>query len=166
MNCWLLRPIVNLPDAEYSRLTIVDPFLKRLFRKDKGGILDVKLLTATGKVINVEVQVLRFAAIRKRILYYHSKLLWEQLRGGDAYGRIQQVICVVICNHLLPEEAGGGFPSGLPGGEAAWREEGRAGRYLRSFSLRDDVTGESFTDLIKVITIELPRVPEEADQSP
>jgi hypothetical protein len=30
-----LRPIVNLPEDEYSRLTIVDPHLKRLFKKDK-----------------------------------------------------------------------------------------------------------------------------------
>jgi predicted transposase/invertase (TIGR01784 family) len=117
----------------------------------------VKLLTATGKVINVEVQVLRFAAIRKRILYYLSKLLWEQLRRGDAYGQIRQVIGVIICNHVLPDE----------GGEAgALKEAALAGRYLRSFSFRDDVTGESFTDLVKVITIELPKVPEEADQSP
>ncbi|MDR1909017.1 MAG: hypothetical protein LBQ35_03795 [Spirochaetaceae bacterium] len=47
--------------------------------------------------------------------------------------------------------------SGEPGGGPP------DGRYLRTFSLREDLSGETFTDLIKVVTIELPKVPAEAD---
>ncbi|MDR3161862.1 MAG: Rpn family recombination-promoting nuclease/putative transposase [Spirochaetaceae bacterium] len=157
----LLRPIVNLPEAEYDRLTIVDPFLRRLFRKDKQGILDVKVLTKSGKIINVEVQICTHADLRKRILYYLSKLLWEQLRRGDDYGRIQQVIGVIICDHVIPEEAGETpdvlFP-GRPAGE-------KTDPYINTYTFRSDFNGKRFTNLIKIITIELPKVPKEPDQS-
>ncbi|MDR0387856.1 MAG: Rpn family recombination-promoting nuclease/putative transposase [Treponema sp.] len=155
-----LRPVVNLPDDEYTRLTIVDLHLGRLFKKDKQGILDVKALTRTGKVINIEVQVCRFVAIRKRILYYLAKLIGEQLGRGDGYERIQQVIIVLICDHIIfdePEPAEGGrIPS--------VRKSGRMGRYMNSFLLRNDTNRKIFTDLIKIITIELPKVPEMTDR--
>ncbi|MDR2071581.1 MAG: Rpn family recombination-promoting nuclease/putative transposase [Treponema sp.] len=102
-----LRAVVNLPDEEFTRLTILDPHLKRQFQKDKQGILDIRVLTKSGKVISVEVQVCLFAAIRKRILYYLAKLIWEQMRRGDDYKRIQQVIIILICDHIIFEEAEG-----------------------------------------------------------
>jgi hypothetical protein len=153
-----LRPIVRLPDEEFSRLSLVDPFLKRLFKKDKQGVLDVKVLTTSGKVINVEVQVGHFTAIRNRILYYLAKLIWEQLRSGDHYDRIQQVIILLICDQLIPGEPG---LSGLTVPDsAAGTSRGRGG-YLNSFVLREEGGGEIFTHLIKIITLELPKVPRE-----
>jgi hypothetical protein len=157
----LLRPIVKLPEAEYDRLTIVDPFLRRLFRKDKQGILDVKVLTKSGKVINVEVQICKHTDLRKRILYYLSKLLWEQLRRGDDYGKIQQVIGVIICDHVIPEEEGETPELLFPGSLTAEEK----GSYITSYTFRSDFNGKRFTDLIKIITIELPKVPEAPDQS-
>ncbi|MDR1637165.1 MAG: Rpn family recombination-promoting nuclease/putative transposase, partial [Treponema sp.] len=159
-----LMPIARLPAEEYSRLTIVDPYLRRLFKKDKQGILDVKVLTKSGKVINVEVQVCRFAAIRKRILYYLARLIGEQLRRGDKYERIQQTIVVIICDHLIPGEPGQaeepGYLSGMVSGDG---RPGGKERYLNSFSIRNDEDGETFTELVKIITIELPKVPRKRD---
>jgi predicted transposase/invertase (TIGR01784 family) len=145
-----LWPIVNLPEEEYSRLTIVDPHLKRLFKKDKQGILDVKVLTKSGKVINVEVQVCPLLAIRERVLYYLAKMIWEQVRQGDEYDRIRQVIIVLICDHEIRDE-----PEALNGP--------KTGGYLNNFTLRNDINGKVFTNLIKIITIELPKVPKETD---
>jgi predicted transposase/invertase (TIGR01784 family) len=159
-------PIAGLPDEEYSRLSIVDPYLRRLFKKDKQGILDVKVLTKSGKVINVEVQVCRFAAIRKRILYYLARLIGEQLRRGDKYDRIQQTIIVIICDHLIPGEPGQAedpdFPSGMISEDTGL---GGKDRYINSFSMRNDADGETFTNLIKIITIELPKVPRKTDRN-
>jgi predicted transposase/invertase (TIGR01784 family) len=149
----LLIPIVGLPKEEFRDLTIMNPLLNRFFRKDKQGILDIKVHTTSGKVINVEVQVCRFAAIRKRLLFYASKLLWEQIKQGEDYDTIRQVISVVICDHLLPDE---GEKEG--GGEAPGRN------YLNVYTFRNERDGKQFTDLIKIITIELPKVPNEPDQ--
>jgi predicted transposase/invertase (TIGR01784 family) len=160
-----LRPVVNLPEDEYSRLIIVDPHLKRLFKKDKQGILDVKVLTKSGKVINIEVQVCPLFAIRKRIIYYLSKLIWEQVRQGDGYDCIQQAIIVLICDHEIrdePEQTEGGGPLDKPSLNGP--KTGKTERYLNSFTLRNDITGKVFTNLIKIITIELPKVPKETDK--
>jgi hypothetical protein len=167
-----LKPVTQLPDGEYCRLTIVDPFLRRLFKRDKQGVLDIKALTTSGKIINVEVQICRFAAIRQRVLYYLAKLITEQMRRGDGYDRIQQVILILICDHVIIEDdiidtiiPG---PSGLPSGGLLPEYKPQITqiktRYMNSFSLRNDADGKSFTNLIKIITIELPKVPRETDR--
>jgi predicted transposase/invertase (TIGR01784 family) len=162
----LLRPILKLPEEEYRRLTIVDPFLRRFFRKDKQGILDIKTHTASGKIIDIEVQISPFAAFRKRILFYLTRLVWEQLKRGDDYTNIQQVIGIFICDHLLPDEPELGadtlFPAGIAPGEITPIGEGA---YMNEYSFRNGLNGKLFTNLIKIITIELPKVPPEADMS-
>ena len=56
-----LMAVLDLPESEYDRITLVDPHLKQMFPGDKLGILDVKLHTKTGKVIDIEIQVLNVA---------------------------------------------------------------------------------------------------------
>ncbi|AEF86006.1 conserved hypothetical protein [Treponema primitia ZAS-2] len=142
----LLKAIlVDISPEEFGKLTIVDPFLKRIWRKDKLGILDIRLTTATGKVINVEVQVNRYKSMVKRIIYYLAKLLIEQMKSGFNYEKINQTICVVIVDHILcPEEE----------------------HYLNFYDLRNPLTGRPFTDLLKVVIIELPKVPKADDGQP
>jgi predicted transposase/invertase (TIGR01784 family) len=52
-----LKAALDLPDREFDRLTIIDPHLKRESVAEKAGILDVKVHTTSGIVINVEIQV-------------------------------------------------------------------------------------------------------------
>ncbi|GHT95158.1 hypothetical protein FACS1894141_3230 [Spirochaetia bacterium] len=138
----LLKAIPVLPEEEFDRLMIVDPFLKRLWKRDKLGILDIKVNTHSGKVIQIEVQVQQFRSLRSRIVYYLSRMLTEQMKTGYDYEQIQQTISVVICDHvLLPEETA----------------------YLNTYELRNIQSGKRFTDLIKVIILELPKVPREDD---
>jgi predicted transposase/invertase (TIGR01784 family) len=141
----LLKPILDLPPEDYDKLTIVDPFLKRLFRRDKLGVLDVKLTTKTGRIINVEIQVKPFSTLRQRIIYYLAKLLVEQLKSGFAYGKLAETVCVVICDHvLIPEEKG----------------------FLNIYGLRNTKSDNVFTKLLKLYIIELPKLPKDDDGSP
>ncbi len=92
--------------------------------------------------MNIEVQVERYKFFIQRIIYYLAKMLVEQMKAGFNYGRINQTICVVIANHILcPEEE----------------------HYLNSYDLRNPITGRLFTDLLKVVILELPKVPETDD---
>ncbi|GHV83817.1 hypothetical protein AGMMS50212_11570 [Spirochaetia bacterium] len=138
----LLKTILDLPHEEYAGLKIVDPFLKRLWKNDKMGILDVKVLTKSEKVINVELQVEFLSVMRKRVVYYLAKLIAEQIKSGFDYDKIQETICIVICNHSL------GFASP---------------DYLNTWTMNNKKDGEQFTDLMKIVTIELSKVPEEDD---
>ncbi|GHU64507.1 hypothetical protein FACS189447_01470 [Spirochaetia bacterium] len=141
----LLKPILDLPPDDYDKLTIVDPFLKRLFSRDKLGILDVKVTTKTGRILNVEIQVKPFSTMRQRIIYYLAKLLVEQLKSGFNYGKLVETVCVVICDHeLVPEEKS----------------------FLNIYGLRNTKSGNPFTNLLKLYIIELPKLPREDDGSP
>jgi predicted transposase/invertase (TIGR01784 family) len=76
------------------------------------------------------------------MVYYLSKLIAEQIRRGQRYEKLCPVYCVAICGFTI-----------LPGDT----------RYIHRFSLREEVSGEVFTDLQNMIIIELPKVPEKDD---
>ncbi|GHU66745.1 hypothetical protein FACS189447_08170 [Spirochaetia bacterium] len=140
-----LKTILHIPEEEYDHLTIVNPFLKRLWKKDKLGIVDIKVHTKSKRVINVEMQVSYSSEMRKRIVFYGAKLLGEQMKRGYNYDEIHQVISIVICDHAL-----------IPGEPS----------YLNTWEIRNGRTGEQFTELIKIITIELPKLPIEYGGQP
>jgi predicted transposase/invertase (TIGR01784 family) len=137
-----LKSVLTLPDDEYDYLTIVDPHLKPETVTQKLGILDVKVHTSSGKVIDVEIQVDHFPEMPGRVTFYTAKMLTEQIRRGDEYEELCQTVCILITGHiLLPDEAD----------------------YLNEFSLRNKKSGKEFTDAIKIITIELPKLPQQDD---
>ena len=53
----LLKSFVDLPEGEYE-LTFTDPYLKPEFEEDKMGILDVRVKTTSGQIINIEMSLL------------------------------------------------------------------------------------------------------------
>jgi predicted transposase/invertase (TIGR01784 family) len=138
----LLKPALGIPPEEYGTLTIVDPFLKRLWKKDKQGILDIRLTTKTGRIVNVEVQVEPHKAMLQRIIYYHAKMITEQMKSGFEYGKIRQTISVIITGYVL-----------LPGEP----------HYMNTYELRNSQTGSLFTDIQKFVILELPKLPEKDD---
>jgi predicted transposase/invertase (TIGR01784 family) len=105
-------------------------------------ILDVKVHTTSGRVINVEIQVEPSPDVRKRVMYYSAGMLREQIRKGEDYRDISQVICIIITDYVLaPQEKD----------------------YFNGISMRYDKSGNEFTDVQKFITLELPKVPEHDD---
>ena len=53
----MLKSFVSLPDEDFE-LVFLDTYLKPEHEEDKMGILDVKVSTKTGKIIDIEIQVL------------------------------------------------------------------------------------------------------------
>jgi predicted transposase/invertase (TIGR01784 family) len=100
-----LKSALNLGEKEYSEITVIDPHLGREYDGDKWGILDIKLKTASGKIVNVEIQVLPLPEMRSRISYYQAKMLTGQISEGEKYGVLEQAICVVIVNFPLIHES-------------------------------------------------------------
>jgi predicted transposase/invertase (TIGR01784 family) len=136
-----LKTLLDIPEDEYDQLTVVSPILKRFFKKDKMGVVDLKLTTKSGKIVHIELQVEKRANMRNRVLYYTARLIGDQLRFGDDYNKLQQVVSIVICNHVLLDE-----------------EEA----YTSSYELRNQ-KNRSFTDLVKVVILELPKLSEAVD---
>ncbi|MGL6227636.1 MAG: Rpn family recombination-promoting nuclease/putative transposase [Culicoidibacterales bacterium] len=70
--------------------------LKKVTADDKYGILDVLATTEQGTLVNIEIQVRDEKHFEKRMMYYWSKLCWEQLNEGDSYAKIKKVISIAI----------------------------------------------------------------------
>jgi len=138
----LLKAFVDLPQEEYE-LTFMDTHLKPEFGEDKLGILDVKVKTASGQIINIEIQVEPQDYIAKRLSYYKSKMITEQIGKGDEYEQIHRVICVCITSKPL-------FPG--------------VSEYLNRFRFCNMDNGLCFEGIPEEIyTIELSKVPTEND---
>jgi predicted transposase/invertase (TIGR01784 family) len=139
-----LRAALGLSEEEVDQIAIIDPHLKREFNDDKLNILDVKLRLKSGERIGVEVQIYVSQEMRNRVVFSGAKLLAEQLKRGEGYGRIERVASIVICGEtLLNEEPG----------------------YYNSYSLRNVRTGREFTDLLTVNVLEPGKLPVEPDGS-
>jgi len=138
-----LKTLLDIPENEYDRLTVVSPILRRLFKTEKSGVVDLKLTTKSGKIIHIELQVEKRTNLKCRILYYASRLIGDQLKWGDDYSELNQVISIVICDHKLLEEESS---------------------YINVYELRNE-ENRSFTKLLRIIILELPKLPETIDRT-
>ena len=140
----LLGSFIDLPKDEYE-LTFLDTHLKPEAEGDKLGIVDVKVRTKSGKIIAIEIQVHPVKNIGRRMSFYKSMLIVEQLGQGDPYSAIERVICVCItCYEIFPKEI----------------------EYLNGFRFYNPKNGLCFEDIPEeIVTMELPKVPKEDDGS-
>jgi len=136
-----LETLLDIPKEDYDKLTVVNPNLGKIIRRGKTGIVDIKLTTKSNRIIHIELQVEKRANTRNRITYYSSRQISDQLKWGDGYDKLHQVISIIICDHNLLEEEDG---------------------YINEYTLRN-VNNHSFTDLQRLIILELPKLPETAD---
>jgi predicted transposase/invertase (TIGR01784 family) len=95
-----LKAILNLPPDDYD-VTIINPYLQNDGPGAKLAVVDVRLATPSGKVINIEMQVARKAGFEERLVFGLSKLVTEQLNEGEDYRRIHKAIAIAITDFDL-----------------------------------------------------------------
>ncbi|MDR0635370.1 MAG: Rpn family recombination-promoting nuclease/putative transposase, partial [Azoarcus sp.] len=106
------------------------------------GILDVRVKTRGGKVVDVEIQVAEHPRMRERVIFYLARMVAGQIGKGEDYSEIKRSICVLITDYRqVPENQS----------------------YHNRYVLYDRQTGSEFTDLLEVDTLELPKLPPEED---
>jgi len=138
-----LKSVLDIPEEEYERITVIDPYVKADYPGDKYGILDVKIHTKSGNVIHTEIQVDPISEMDERILYYQSKMVTEQVSSGQDYSMIKKVVSIIITDYEY-----------VAGND----------KYHHQFRYRT-VEGEELTDLVEIDTLELTKLPVEADKS-
>ena len=138
-----LKSVLDIPDEEYDRITIVDPHVKKESEKDKYGILDIKVHMSSGHVVHVEVQLWFIPEMKERVLYYQSKMVTEQMSSGQDYSVIKKVVSIIITDYeIVPENE----------------------KYHHKFRYRTE-DGIEFTDLTEINTLELSKLPSATDSS-
>lgn len=139
-----LKAVLRLPDDEYEKIEIVDPNMLPDYSKSKYSVVDVKLYTKSRKVIHIEIQLKVTSELPKRLVFYMSKLITEQLGSSEDYEKINRAISIVITDEKLVKQSP---------------------RYNHRFRLYDCEAGVEFTDLVEINTIELSKLPPAADGS-
>ena len=137
-----LMAVLELPLNEYDDIQIGDPQSKRKYEDHKLAILDVKVTTTTGKILDIEIQVHVTPEMRERIVFYNARLMTEQLGKGDGYDLIKKTVNIVITGEKFIHEHD---------------------KYHDKFTLYSSETKTEFTDIIEIHTLELPKLPKESD---
>jgi predicted transposase/invertase (TIGR01784 family) len=140
LRCFLSAAL-NIPEAQFEEISVIDSHLELESPDDKLGILDVRVLTESGKRIDIEIQLRSFEFMPERITFYTCKNLTTQIASGDSYEAIRKTITIVILDFPLLES-----PS-----------------YQHKFNLYDAQNQLQFTDILEILTLELPKLPVETD---
>ena len=139
-----LKFTLDIPHEEYGEVHIVDPHLIREFPTDKLGIIDVKLKTVSGNTIHIEIQRKPSYKMEKRIAFYSSKMVTEQIGSSEQYYNLKKVISIVITEKEF-----------LPGSPD----------YHHCFTMYDKKRHVELYDLIETHTLELNKLPTIEDGS-
>lgn len=84
-------------------IQILNPFNDKDSLDDKLSILDIKARDRTGRLYNIEMQMVDYAEYPNRVLYYWARLYQEQLHEGDDYDQLRPTFAISIVNGELTE---------------------------------------------------------------
>jgi predicted transposase/invertase (TIGR01784 family) len=139
---FLKAALPELAEEEFEELTIVDPRLKREFIDDKLEILDVKVRTARGKSLDIDIQVSAIPEMRSRITYYLCNMITEQIGKGGFYGDLKRAISIVITDYdFVPETS----------------------RYHTAYRMLETEEHFPFNGLMEIHALNLERLPAEGE---
>lgn len=94
-----LSAVLEMP-IDASDIRVLDPNFRAERDDDKLGVLDVKVETRNG-LIDVEVQVQPHLYLKKRLLYYTSRMFVEQIDKGQNYGKLTRAVSIMIVDFEL-----------------------------------------------------------------
>jgi predicted transposase/invertase (TIGR01784 family) len=98
----VLNIVLNPPPGhEIVEIELLNPLNLQEALDDKLSILDIKARDRSGRLFNVEMQMLAQAYYAKRVVYYSARLHKDQLNEGQDYGLICQTISINFLNHVL-----------------------------------------------------------------
>lgn len=92
---YFISDVLGIPLEEIKKVWLENTFLSRRSRREKEGILDVRLLLNNDRRINIELQIKEVPAWDKRSLFYLSKMYSDGVHAGENYDRLKK--CIVIC---------------------------------------------------------------------
>jgi len=100
-----LNAILGLKGEEkITSLIYQNPFNLQKYEEDKLSILDIKVETNKGEIINIEVQLRNADDFRKRSLYYWSKIYAETINSKEHYETLKKTIIVNLVDFNLLED--------------------------------------------------------------
>jgi len=115
----------------------------------KLSILDVRCKDRSGALFIVEMQLVHMAGFLNRMVYNGSKAYVSQLKAGESYTKLVDVVAIAICDFEL-----------WPDTDQDKLEEPRMPMHSR-FALAEETTGNRKLLQVQYAFLELPKVPKE-----
>ena len=78
-----------------------NPILRREFKDDKLGVLDILAELDGKEKCNIEMQLVNSKSIIERILYYWSRLYSRQIKIGQDYNLLERTIIILITDFKI-----------------------------------------------------------------
>jgi len=91
-----LSAVLRVSKEELEGLEILNSELIKNHKKDKKGVLDVRVKTKDEKEIDIEVQILDSGYMAERTLFYWSKMYTGQIEAGGKYTDLKKCITINI----------------------------------------------------------------------
>ncbi|HRI68782.1 MAG TPA: Rpn family recombination-promoting nuclease/putative transposase [Polyangium sp.] len=115
----------------------------------KLSILEVRCKDRSGGIFIVEMQLVHMAGFLNRMVYNGSKAYVNQLKAGESYTKLVDVVAIAICDFVL-----------WPDVEQDKLNEARMPMHSR-FAMVEEQTGNRKLLQVQYAFLELPKVPKE-----
>ncbi len=133
----LLNHILERKEDPIIDLDYKNPFNVREFDDEKEFILDIKVVTSGGEIIDIEMQMIRQDDLKERLIVYHGGLIRDALKKGEAYGRMKETITICIVDAVVFEETE---------------------QFMNCFYFMEEKEHFKFSEKTSICCIELPKV--------
>lgn len=128
--------ILHVPPEEIEEIELLPKQLRKKYKEEKYGILDVHIRLNNGERMNIEMQSTSYDYWQERSLFYLSKMYTDQIQGGEDYDSLKKCIHVGVLNFNL-------FPHN---------------RYYSRFHIWEDTNREMYTDKFEIHILELTKL--------
>ena len=132
---YFISVVLKIPVEEIRSVRLMNTNLRRRYRYQKQGILDVLAELNDNTKINIELQVKAAKEWDKRQLFYLGKMLTEEVPFCKSYHVMKRCVAISILDFNLTEDT----------------------KYHKAYLLRDE-EGRIFSRLLELHVIELNKV--------
>jgi predicted transposase/invertase (TIGR01784 family) len=133
---WLLEATLR-PKLPIATARVMNPAIRKKEVKEYGAVLDIRVRLADGLLLDVEMQCESDPDLPARALHYWAKMYCAQTVRGGRFSDLRPCVSILILGYRpLPE-----------------------GRFHSIFRLQELHDRRTFSELLEVHTVELPRLP-------
>ena len=86
-----LNSILDLGTDELETVTLINPQYDKTYKEEKMTIFDIKAVTKSGVILDIELQKSKVDMMAERTIYYTSQMIHEQLQSGIEYDMIKKL---------------------------------------------------------------------------
>ena len=94
-------------EEEIVDIKVENPEIDKNWEGDKLSRLDIKATTSNDSRVNIEIQLKNQFNMKRRTLYYWSKLYESQMKSSDPYKKLERAVTINIVDFIYLEPESG-----------------------------------------------------------